>query len=217
MDNTGSRSTLRLIAVLISAVILAWCVYLIVSAVITSKTTGILVVKSVQPKASISISQPGHGAQFIGVDNATVRLKPGVYNLATYVNGKETVTTANIKKGQTTNATLDVERSFTIPSVDDVEFQNFNFILNSGISSEQMSGLKLDFFRYKPSAKVIAVDSGSIAQQPHNPDSTDPFRLDFRVSVDGKILKAEASYAGITDISLKLTDQGSGKVVLSTN
>jgi hypothetical protein len=76
------------------------CGYGIISAVIIGQTTGILHIKSSDANSALIISQSNRQAKVLGKGAASVRLKPGVYEISASNNGYQTVESAQIYSKQ---------------------------------------------------------------------------------------------------------------------
>ena len=97
---------LRLLLYLVGLLIVGLSVYIIVSAVTTSRDTGILHISSSDPNASLIIGQNNTGSVFLGKGNARVRLKPGAYEASASDNGYQTLAVVQIRKAHTTVSAL---------------------------------------------------------------------------------------------------------------
>ena len=182
-------------------------VYLVFQAVNTASATGILKVSSPDKKSSLSVSRTDSVAKFIGVGGAKVRLSPGSYLVGASNNGRQVYETVVIKKQATANLSLDPSKAVVFPTVEAVDFTGFDSLINSGLTSVQISILKSAFFRYKPTEKTVAIDASSVVPGPHNPDTDIGFSLQFNLSLDSRALKAVVSYSELTSARLQLFDQ----------
>lgn len=200
----------RIIPLLVVIVVIL-CSYLVVSAIITAETTGVLKVSSTQ-KANIIVGRDNGQARIIGnSDHAGVRLKPGKYWVeAATNNGQVAVRTVSIDKKKSAAVSLAPANSSRLPSINDISF-NMSGLLSHGVSSDQINVLEYDFFHFKPTAGSVTVNTQSVRTLPHN--LGDPFVLTFSVMVDSKAYNAKVSYEDPQNIRLQLYDAGSGKLV----
>ena len=178
-----------------SLVVVAICAYLIVSSINIARATGILKVTSADAKAAVSISQQNKQAQFIGIGNAEVRLKPGTYTVAAREAGKEVFKDVKISLKQTTSVTLNPKDAVILPSVLSVTFQGFDEFIKNGLTDVQVNRLKNYFFRYQPTTKIVSIVPGSVRPAPRNPNTAIGFTSDFRVSLDSNPYAAKINYS----------------------
>jgi hypothetical protein len=106
--NSPSRNAVLLgrALVLISGAIVLYCVYLVIAAIITSQSTGLLEVSSSDPQAGLTVSQANRQAIAIGTGKAKVRLKPGIYQVSASNNGYQTAVTVHLYEKRTTTSSL---------------------------------------------------------------------------------------------------------------
>lgn len=205
MDNKSRRSLrLNQLLALIGIVFVIVCFYIVARAVLDVQTTGKLSVTANDPRATLSVSGSHTNAAIVGSGHTNIRLNPGNYQVLAKDGNRSGATTVSIKKGQVTNIEISLVAVPRLPSVNDVDFENMNALVDNGLTEDQIKTLKLDFFIYKTTAKSVLVDSGSVQPGPHNPNTTNPFTLNFNVLVDGKPVQATASYSGLEDIRLYL-------------
>lgn len=197
-------------------ILIVFSVYLVVSAITISATTGLLDINT-HPRATISISQANHQSKGVGVGYTEVRLQPGAYQVVAFTGKSQAARLVTVTRHHTTSIDLNPSKIPTLPSVNDVDFENFDSLVNQGLTTQQISALQLDFFRYDTSAKKVEVDSSSVAPGPHNPNSDDPFTLNFSVVIDGRSLSAVVSYTGFTDIQLQLYNSGTTNLVFNSS
>jgi hypothetical protein len=193
-------------------VAILFCAYLIVSAIITVETTGVLKVSGGQ-RATISVSRVNSQAKIVGKPgNAHIRLKPGTYQVvATASNGQVAARQVSIKKKRSAELTLNPTVSPKLPSVKSISFFGMSALTDKGVSSTQMNTLKLDFFYFKTSAGSVSVNTQSVQTLPHN--LGDPFVNTFSVAVDSQTYNAKISYTDNQNIQLQLYDSHNGKLV----
>lgn len=203
--------TTRMVAI-ISVIVIIFCAYLVVSALITYETTGLIYISSAQ-KANIIVSRTDSQAKTIGnTDKAKVRLKPGTYQIESATSsGQVAVRTVSIKKKQSTKVSLTPATSPKLPSVNSISFFGTSALTDLGINSAQLDLLRLDFFYFRPSAGTVSISTQSVKTLPHN--LGDPFVIAFNVSVDSQTYNAKISYEDTKNIQLQLYDHQGGKLV----
>ncbi|HEX4662178.1 MAG TPA: hypothetical protein VH144_01030 [Candidatus Saccharimonadales bacterium] len=87
--------------------------YIIISAIITQQSTGILELTASSNKASLEVQKNDEGTiQNIGTGTASVRLSPGVYRLTATDNDAQTLATATVSVQQTTSVHLALKTPF---------------------------------------------------------------------------------------------------------
>jgi len=197
-----------LVCCLLLAGLLAWNI----SATLhTIHTTGILAVNTSEPSAAITISQINHSAAPIGIGSARIRLQPGDYLLGANAAGLSAVQTVHVSAQRDTTVTLNLAKSSGgLPSVDDVGFVNTDILVDDGLTSTQLTSVKEQFFTYDTAAKVVSLDAGSIQPGPHDPNSYDPFTLNFTGTIDSKPFQATVAYVGYDHAQLTLSDPQTG-------
>lgn len=180
-------------------------IYLIVSTIIIVNTTGILNVTTT-PKATISVSRSNSQAKIIGkAGSAGVRLKPGVYQvLAKTSSGEEAAKVITITKKRSTALNLKPTSSPRLRSINDVDFENFDDLLDYGLTVDQINILKRDFFVYKTTSKGIAINLTSVKSGQRTPFTNQPFILTFSTRIDSQNIVAKASHQSIDDMRLQL-------------
>ncbi len=204
------------ITLLIACVaLIAWLTFIILSALHTVHSTGVLSVTASEPSAVITISQLNHNAVAIGTGSAKVRLKPGDYLLGANGAGLSATKTVHVDLQKTVTSSLNLAKGGNkLPSVESVGFINMDVLVNSGITNSQASDIKTQFFTYKPSSKLINIDADSVEPGAHNPDSYDPFTLNFTGTIDSTPFSATAAYTGYDDAQLTIYDQNGTRVYL---
>lgn len=197
-----------LILCLILAGILA---YGITTTLHTVHTTGILEVSASEPNAAITISQVDHAAAPIGISSARVRLKPGDYLIGANASGLSAVTTVHITTQHTSKVNLNLTKNHNnLPSVENVGFVNMDVLVTDGLTSTQATSIKEQFFTYKTSAKVVSIDAASVEPAAHNPDSYDPFVLNFTGNIDSVPFRGVVTYTGYDNAQLTIYDAQTG-------
>jgi hypothetical protein len=200
----------------LTVAVLVFCAYLIVSAIVTAETTGVLKVSAAQ-KAHISVTSSNSQAENIGKPgNAQVRLKPGTYQVvATASNGEVAARTVLIEKKRSVAVSLSPAASPKLPSVNSVSFFGTSALTDLGISPSQIDMLKLDFFHFKTSPSAVNIDSQSVQTLPHK--LGDPFVITFDVTVDSKPYKAKITYSNLQNILLQLYNPQNGQLVYDSS
>lgn len=214
MDNDGfylDAQTQRIVRILFGAVIV-FCIYLVVSAIITAQNTGVLKV-SASSKGIISVSRTDTQARIIGVPgSARVRLKPGNYQvIATTSDGKQTGKIVSIEKKRSTEVTLKPVATPKLHSLDGVTFFGTASLTDRGITAGQMDILRLDLFRFDTSATSVRIDAQSVRTAPHSLGN--PFVLTFSVIIGSRTYNARTSYSDPTNIQLQLYNPQNGHQV----
>lgn len=208
-NNRARRLTGALILVIIA--LLAALGITIFSALNTVHHTGILAVSASEPNAAITISQVNHTAAPVGTGGARIRLKPGDYLVSANASGLSATATVHISAQNTTRTNLNLAKSTQkVRSVEDVGFVNMDVLINDGITVTQATDIKQQFFTYDSSAKIVSIDASSVEPGPHNPDSYDPFTLNFTGTIDSKPFRATVSYVGYDRAQLFVYDPQSG-------
>jgi hypothetical protein len=179
--------------------------------------SGILKVSTASPDAIISVSQSGYGAEIIGQGSASVHIAPGTYHLAATVNGKEFTKTVQVALKQTTSTVIELKKTNVLPSVYSVDFQNFDRLTDSGITTTQLVTLKRQIFTFKPSAEHIILSASSVKTAPHNiaVDGAN-FKITFSLKIDSKLYGAVISYHDLSNVKLSLTDSATKSVVFES-
>ena len=80
--------------------------YIIIDSIYIAQTTGILVVNSKNPSATITVSQLNHQSANVGTGNARVRLTPGTYKVIASVNKAQAAQSITISKRGTSVVSL---------------------------------------------------------------------------------------------------------------
>jgi hypothetical protein len=182
-------------------------------AVSTRNKTGILSV-SAPSGTNISISAVNSSATNIGIGNAKLRLDPGSYLLMGVKNGYRGDIVATVTKGQITTVAL--QPYSTVPrSVQNINFQGDNGLINAGLSVNQLDEIEQDIFDYSSTANTVVIDQNSIEPGAHNPNTDIGFSLGFNLTIDGTSYQAVVSYVNTEDTSLKLLS-ASGQTVFDS-
>ncbi|GEM_PF-3998351 len=184
-------------------------VYQLVMVIMTAQNTGVLEVSASSTSAWISISQDSRQAKVIGVGTARARVAPGNYLLAATDAGRQVVTVVSVGKKTVTNKYLNLSGSSGLASVDNIQFENMDALINSGITTTQINILRQDFYNFNHSAKTVSVIADSVAPGPHNPDVDTSFTMSFGVAVDSNSYSAVIKYSGADSVQLSLFDSRS--------
>lgn len=214
MDNRNEVWARRLL-VLLGILVLVWGLYQLVAAVDTTKTTGILKAQASDKNAWLSISQDYHAAKIIGKGGAKVRLEPGVYYLVAQNGGSKSTVTVKIQKQKTANKYLTLAYTPAAPSVDSIEFQGINGLIDSGFSVNQIDSMEQYLFRYKPTARTINIRG--VDPQPRNPHTSIGFTTNVNFVIDSKQYKGVITRNGSDDLRLYLYDPRSGKLLFDSD
>jgi len=217
MDTANDQRRVRAVGRLIFILCILGCIWIVLSAIITSQTTGMLYIKSSDPKAGLIISQAGRQAVAVGTGSAKIRLRPGSYQISALDSGKQANATEEVYKKHTTTSYLNPARLVELPSVDTISFKGTGALINVGLTTEQLSDLEQDFFQYKPSAHTININTASVEPGPYNPSVSTTFTVNFNVSIDSKLYKATIGYSGFSAIQLNLYNPQSNAVVFSSS
>ncbi|HSW79683.1 MAG TPA: hypothetical protein VLG47_02800 [Candidatus Saccharimonadales bacterium] len=215
---------LKSIIIILFALVVVFAAWQIIPAYNENKNTGILEINASPASAVISISQENHQALIVGTGSAKVRLEPGTYLVSASNDGTHASSVATVSAQQTSATSLKVTStsktsagSKPVRSVDDINFSGEDALLNNGFSTVQTLDLEQAFFRFKPSAQTVTIDTNSIQAVWHDPNSASPiFKLSFSVYVDGTSYDAVANYSNLTDLQLLLYDSVSGKLVYNS-
>jgi hypothetical protein len=135
-----------------------------------------------------------------------VRLIPGTYYLFASGSGQQTTAVAHITASKTTNINLDLQQSTLAPSPETVTYTNLDSLLNSGITSDQITLIKQFFFRFKPTVHTISIDPASVQPGPHDPNTSIGFTLNFNTMMDSTPYKATLTYPDASSVQLQLFD-----------
>lgn len=202
-------NTLGAIVLVIALAMAAWGIYV-------SRTAGLLRVSSTNKSAVITVSQVGHEAKIIGTGTAKVHLKPGYYQVAASFNGKQDFAVAQVATEQTSSVSLNPVSTPQLPSVATIMFDGEDTFIDQGLSTTQVNALKQDFFKFKPTAKTVAIDPASVRPGPHNPDTDIGFSTAFSVKVDSASYKGLVRYTDLTSVRLFLYDPQTNKLVFDS-
>jgi hypothetical protein len=217
MDETALGVRLKQLLVVAGVLVVVACVYVLIATFITYKSTAVLHVNSSDSRALISVGQSNHETKVAGTGKAAARLKPGTYQVMASNGRNRAVKTVKISGNQGADIFLKLRAFSSIRSVDDVNFKGISGFTDSGFTDEQLNALKLDFFRFKTSARTVAIDIDSITPGPRNPKARDPFTATFAVTIDSVPYKGLVTYSGFEDISLMLYNSQDGSVAFDSN
>ncbi len=200
-----------------AAILTLLSIYLIVSAVIDKKQTGILNITSSDKNATISVSAANTQAQAVGTGKASVRLKQGVYLVAANDGSSQAIKEVSVHKLQTTSVSLTPTQKLPISSAASVNYENTNALLNIGITPEQINYIEQYFYDFKPSAQVVVIYPNTIYPEAHNPNVDTSFTVDFTATIDNVSYKAKIIYSDLTSIQLNLYNSAGSLVFDSSN
>ncbi len=205
----------RIIVVLYIAVII-FGVYQIISALGPYKTTGLLVIKTSNKSAQLSISEEDHQAALVGTGGAHLRLAPGQYQVAAIAGSQRTTAVVTVTKEHTSTVSLNLNNSSELHSVNDVNFSGADMLTNAGLSNDQVSEIEEYLFEFKPTASTISINSGSFEPGPHNPNADDPFTATFTTTIDSsKAYVVTITYSDLNNVSLQIYSE-SGALVFNS-
>lgn len=188
-------SRLRGIILGLFIICIATSAWLVVSAIVTSQTTGILRVTSSDSHASLIVSQDNRQALVFGAGHASIRLKPGSYQISASNTGKQTSAIVAVYKKHTTNSYLKPLQSVSLPSVEGVSYVGLDSFLNYGMPSSQLDNLKQALFQFSKSIHSVVVNPDSISPTPHDRNSASTMSsINFKITVDSISYNAVMNY-----------------------
>jgi hypothetical protein len=103
-------SAKRFLTILITLAVFAVAIYLIVSSILTTHSTGILDITTSDPNATLAVSSNNHQSQYLGLDHARVRLSPGTYLVSASSGSNIDMTSVSVKKQEITSTTLNINQ-----------------------------------------------------------------------------------------------------------
>jgi hypothetical protein len=168
-------------------------------------TTGTLTITAFASDATISITQNNRTAEVVGVGVVGLRLTPGAYQIAVSSNGTSSFTQTMVHRQAHSTIYVGKQRP-AIASPDTINFTGIGALNERGITTDQITNLKKLFFKYKPKATTISIDSKNITNGQHNPDSDDPFTLNFTGTIDEQKYRATITYTDLENLELALHD-----------
>jgi hypothetical protein len=185
--------------------------YLLLTSISVRKTTGLVTVHTFAADSSVIISQNQSTATLVGTGGAKLRLQPGTYLVSAKSAGRtgnaritvraKTASTVNITAGSVVDK---------VPSSDSITFIGTDEFIDRGLSVEQVGNLKNLFFAYNKNTNKVVIDSNSLDRGDHDPDSDDPFTINFTGSIDGKAYKATITYSDTENLELTLFNPQTG-------
>jgi hypothetical protein len=98
-------------------------VFMVINAVVTRNSTGVLKVGTSSKNAQISLIMADQSKQ-IGTGSANVRLHPGTYQLSVHESAAETQKTVTVTKGETTSVNVKVQKPIALETVAPYPAQN---------------------------------------------------------------------------------------------
>src|SRR5437667_8194643 len=96
--SNNNAASLNIVFGAIAVFVAGLCIYLVGSGANEYEKTGLLDVKSTNPKAALTITQGNSEAKIIGVGKAKVRLKPGKYEVSASAKGNLSTQPVEISK-----------------------------------------------------------------------------------------------------------------------
>jgi hypothetical protein len=201
--STNARSGREKLIWLVIIFVILGSMYIVATAYLDRINTGVLDIVASKDAALISVSSTGSQASVLGTGSASVRLKPGTYRVVATTTDREAIKIVKVCKQQRSSLRLLLEPSARVPSVDNIEFEGLNSLVDAGLSVSQVNYVHDGLGAFAPSAKKISIISSSVQPGPHDPNSSDPnFSLNFTVVVDGKNYRASAYYTDLENIHL---------------
>jgi hypothetical protein len=176
-----------------------------------SQQTGFLEISSPDKNAVLSISQSNQNAAYVGQGSAQLLLKPGTYVVGAKGDGRYNVAVVTVGLKERKSITINPADQYLLPSVDNIDFENFTELTDSGLSADQLENVQQAFFNFRKNSKKVALKTGSTTPGPLTENRTG-FTIVFRVSIDGLPYSAKVSYAISPVITLSLTNAG-GEIV----
>ncbi len=214
MDNQMPKSPFVNIAIAVALLLTALVGFMTVRDVVAAQTTGVIDVTSSKPGAIITISGSETQAAIAGYGSIKIRVPEGDYLVSATVPGSQTATNVHVTNQQTTEASLDLSKTNALPTVNDIDFQNFEELITNGLSTGRLNSVQLAIFDYDNHAKTAKLQSNTIYTAPLNPNSNDStFGLTFNLDIDNKSFKATLRYSFGTKITLILNDKTTNKQV----
>jgi hypothetical protein len=214
---TNENINLKPVLWLLFLVLVLFGLYQMCSGLVVSQTTGMLLVDTPKPFATISISQNNKGAAIVGTGTAKVRLAPGTYLIVASDAGSRDSTVIKISKKQTIKTYLNFKSPPLLKSPANINYKNVSALINNGgITTLQASQLEQYFFNYKPSAHTVSIDPDSVEPGPRNPNTSTTFTLNFNVTIDSTQYKATTSYANLSTIRLSLYNPQTNALVFDS-
>jgi hypothetical protein len=209
----GLRMVRRVLAVLI---ILLLCIfgYRIYATEQAIHASGILSVSAPAPGTSLTVTQAGHSAAYIGAGSARIRLKAGTYVVGATVSGERATKTVTISRAKTTTVHLNpAAPNTTSTAPTPTGFINFDTLVDSGLTADQESALEQEFTEFRPSAQVFSIDPQTISVTVPDPSSgSTVFTMNFDVTVDSTLYHANVQYTSYSYVQVKLTDTSGAQV-----
>lgn len=190
----------------------------LISALNTIRSTSVLSVSTQNENSIITISQAGKQAKLLGSGSTKSRLSPGKYYVTATSNGTTASRLVQISLDKDVAISLSPKKDIpqTLPSAADIGFINLDLLLDSGLSSTQLTNMKQLFFTYKPSAGLVTIDPESILSGSRDRNSVDiNSSLSFSGKVDSTPYSATLVYNGYENVSLSLTDPATSKPIFS--
>lgn len=196
----------KLLYFLLPLTCLAISCLIIFSAFNTRTNTGVVEIKTSDLNAPIYVTQKNRQSVLLGKGAVKVRLAPGKYLFFSSNQFGVARKVVEINKQDKVVGELKINTRPLVNSIDNVNFQSFDSLLNSGLNDQQLDILKEYFFDYDPSATKVSVIPSTVYPRPRNPDTATSFIIDFGVEIDSKKLSATIEYSTDYDMSLVIKD-----------
>ncbi len=210
--NQPTNLPLKRLVALCSVLVILWAIYVVVSSILVYDKTGLLIVRTPNSSTAISVSSLNHGASILGTGNSKNRIVPGKYLVVAQVSGKSSSTVVTIYDKKTTSITINPANGFTLPSIYSISFSNSNYLLNQGISNEQLGLIEKSLFSFAPNAKNITFELNSVSYAPFDPNTSTSFTMYFSLKIDSTSYKAAINYSSISSLDLMLYNTSSVKI-----
>ena len=206
--NQSSSKLIRLFSVLLLLVVIGFSAYHVINAVRIAGTTGLLVVKTSDIKATITVTAQNTQAVKIGVGPSKARLKAGNYQVAASDDGKIFSTGVSISLKQITTIKLEPADEVLLPALSNMKFGGLNGLISFGLTTQQVTNLENAVFLFKPTALVVNVNDSTLYNPPRDPNTADGFEIDFSLTIDKTTYKAQLFYNDLTHVTLQLDLNG---------
>lgn len=186
--------------------------FVIFTTIQTKLHTEVVKISTSSNEAILSVRSLASENSVIGTKTATIRLTPGGYVLSANGGGLQTIKMITVIKGKPLDITLNPTNDTPQNSTSSVSYNNFDRLAYYGLLDNQLETVKKIFILYIPSAKTISISHDSITQDPIYNDTL-WYTLNFTVSVDSTLYKANLVYDGESATKLTLYDASSGAQV----
>ncbi len=215
MNPSANRFTSGPLVPVVALVLAGLVAFTTVSSLHIKHTTGTLTISTPVSTAAISISQNNKEAKMVGTGSTKLRLLPGSYEIASYSNGNSVTGRATVRLGKNTVLRLPKTQAPPVPSSDNITFTGMDTVVARGLTTDQAANIRELFFKYKKNAKYIAILPSTVTPGPHNPDSNDPFTLNFSGTIDSVPYKATLTYSDLENVQLTIFDPQTGATLFN--